>query len=46
MKLTFDKANKGQLEAISTTEGPLLIIAGLVTGNTYTLKNQVLNNIF
>ena len=45
MKLKFQKANADQLEAINSTNGPLLIIAGPGTGKTYTLINRALNLI-
>ncbi len=35
MKLKFQKANADQLEAINSTNGPLLIIAGPGTGKTW-----------
>ena len=38
----FDNANKEQIEAIKTTEGPVLIIAGPGTGKTYTLVNRAI----
>ena len=44
-KILFDKANSRQKEAITSTEGPLLIIAGPGTGKTYTLINRALNLI-
>lgn len=37
----FGNANDAQREAISTTEGPLLIIAGPGTGKTYTLVKRI-----
>jgi DNA helicase-2/ATP-dependent DNA helicase PcrA len=37
------KANERQLEAIQTTEGPLLIIAGPGSGKTFTLVERALN---
>lgn len=33
----YSKANDAQKEAIESTEGPVLIIAGPGTGKTYTL---------
>ena len=33
----FGNANEAQIEAIKTTDGPLLIIAGPGTGKTFTL---------
>lgn len=44
-KLKFNSANAAQLEAIKSTAGPLLIIAGPGTGKTYTLINRALNLI-
>jgi len=35
------RANKEQLEAIKTTDGPLLIIAGPGSGKTFTLVERV-----
>ena len=43
MKLKFKEANESQRDAIQSTEGPLLIIAGPGTGKTYTLINRALN---
>jgi DNA helicase-2/ATP-dependent DNA helicase PcrA len=41
---TFDiAANSQQLEAITTTEGPLLIIAGPGSGKTFTLVERVIS---
>ncbi len=37
----FGNANKAQRDAITCTEGPLLIIAGPGTGKTYTLVKRV-----
>lgn len=37
----YGNANDNQKQAISTTEGPLLIIAGPGTGKTYTLVKRV-----
>lgn len=37
----FGIANSAQQEAISTTEGPLLIIAGPGTGKTFTLVQRI-----
>ena len=42
-KIKFKNANEAQLEAILTTNGPLLIIAGPGTGKTFTLINRALN---
>ena len=39
---SFGNANEEQKEAISTTEGPLLIIAGPGTGKTYTLVQRII----
>lgn len=44
-KIRFNSANAAQLEAIKSTKGPLLIIAGPGTGKTYTLINRALNII-
>lgn len=41
MAFEFGNANKEQKLAISTTEGPLLIIAGPGTGKTYTLVKRM-----
>jgi len=42
VKTTFlSKANAEQLEAIQTTEGPLLIIAGPGSGKTFTLVERI-----
>ena len=38
----FETANDAQREAIRTTEGPLLIIAGPGTGKTYTLVQRAM----
>lgn len=38
----FGNANEGQHRAISTAEGPVLIIAGPGTGKTYTLVKRVI----
>ena len=38
----FDNANTNQIEAIKTTEGPVLIIAGPGTGKTYTLVQRTI----
>ena len=38
----FGNANKTQIEAIKTTEGPLLIIAGPGTGKTFTLVQRAI----
>lgn len=45
MKLKFKTANKQQLEAINSLNGPLLIVAGPGTGKTFTLINRALNLI-
>ena len=45
MKLKFKEANKEQLKAITSVDGPLLIIAGPGTGKTFTLINRALNLI-
>ena len=37
----FGQVNKAQKEAILTTEGPVLIIAGPGTGKTYTLVKRL-----
>ena len=41
MAFDFGNANEQQRIAISTTEGPLLIIAGPGTGKTYTLVKRI-----
>ena len=41
MAFDYGNANKQQKEAIKTTEGPLLIIAGPGTGKTYTLVKRI-----
>ena len=41
MAFDFGNANDQQKEAIRTTEGPLLIIAGPGTGKTYTLVQRI-----
>lgn len=41
MAFDFGNANEQQKIAISTTEGPLLIIAGPGTGKTYTLVKRI-----
>lgn len=41
MAFNFGNANEQQKNAISTTEGPLLIIAGPGTGKTFTLVKRV-----
>ena len=38
----FGSANKAQIEAISTTEGPVLITAGPGTGKTFTLVKRAI----
>lgn len=38
----FGNANESQIEAIKTTEGPLLIIAGPGTGKTFTLVQRAI----
>lgn len=38
----FGNANEAQIEAIKTTEGPLLIIAGPGTGKTFTLVQRAI----
>ena len=44
-KIKFKSANEAQLDAIKTTKGPLLIIAGPGTGKTFTLINRALNMV-
>lgn len=44
-KISFKNANECQLDAIQSTNGPLLIIAGPGTGKTFTLINRALNII-
>ncbi|SKC86988.1 ATP-dependent helicase [Maledivibacter halophilus] len=41
-KFKYGSANKEQIEAIITTEGPLLIIAGPGTGKTFTLVKRAM----
>ena len=41
MAFDYGNANSAQREAIHTTEGPLLIIAGPGTGKTYTLVQRI-----
>ena len=41
MAFDFGEANDAQREAIKTTEGPLLIIAGPGTGKTFTLVKRI-----
>lgn len=41
MPFDFGNANEAQQEAIKTTEGPLLIIAGPGTGKTFTLVKRI-----
>ena len=41
MAFDFGNANDAQREAIITTEGPLLIVAGPGTGKTYTLVKRI-----
>lgn len=41
MAFDFGNSNNNQIEAIKTTEGPLLIIAGPGTGKTYTLVKRI-----
>ena len=41
MAFDFGYANEAQRSAISTTDGPLLIIAGTGTGKTYTLVKRI-----
>ena len=41
MAFDFGNANEAQKSAISTTDGPLLIIAGPGTGKTYTLVKRI-----
>ena len=41
MSFDFGNANEDQKKAISTTEGPLLMIAGPGTGKTYTLVKRI-----
>ena len=37
----FEKANEAQIEAIKSTDGPLLIIAGPGTGKTFTVVERI-----
>lgn len=41
MAFDFGNANDAQIRAISTTDGPLLIIAGPGTGKTFTLVKRI-----
>ena len=41
MSFNFGNANEKQIEAIKTTDGPLLIIAGPGTGKTFTLVKRI-----
>lgn len=41
MAFDFGNVNEAQKEAIQTTEGPLLIIAGPGTGKTFTLVKRI-----
>ncbi len=43
MGSVFEEANPEQREAIETTEGPLLIVAGPGTGKTHTLVLRIVN---
>ena len=42
MAFDFGNANEGQKEAISTSDGPVLITAGPGTGKTYTLVQRAI----
>ena len=42
MAFDFGNANDAQRDAITTTDGPLLIIAGPGTGKTYTLVQRII----
>lgn len=42
----FGNANDGQRQAISTTEGPVLITAGPGTGKTYTLVQRAIQHSY
>ena len=42
MAFDLTKINKEKRPAVTTTEGPLLVIAGPGTGKTYTLVNRIL----
>ena len=42
MSFDFGNANDAQRDAITTTDGPLLIIAGPGTGKTYTLVQRII----
>ena len=42
----FGNANDEQKKAITTTEGPVLIIAGPGTGKTYTLVKRISYLVF
>ena len=39
----FDKLNEKQKEAVSTVEGPVMVIAGPGTGKTQILSRRVAN---
>ena len=42
----FGNANEEQKKAITTTDGPVLIIAGPGTGKTYTLVKRISYLVF
>ncbi|MEE1074047.1 MAG: UvrD-helicase domain-containing protein, partial [Acutalibacteraceae bacterium] len=43
IKKYFDKMNDRQFEAVTTVNGPLLVLAGAGSGKTTVLVNRILN---